>query len=228
VSARSSFYFLYSLLVAFIVAVGFLPTLDAKLIHPAAARPRVLYLHAVTFTAWVLFFISQTALARTKRITWHRRLGLIGLGLGVLIPVLGVITARTITLLRLTAGASDAEQSFIVPVFDMTAFAVVFSLAIHFRRRPDYHSRLMLIASAGLTVAAFARFPSWLIPDNAFYVAVDLLILIAIARDWIATHRIHPVYLYVFPGLVIAQAATMWITLTNPSAWHVLAERLLR
>lgn len=207
--------------------MGFLPTLDAKLVHPPAARPGVLYLHAATFTAWVMLFIAQIQLVRTRRVVWHRRLGLFGNALGALIPVLGLLTALTITRLQLSAGDPDAEQSLIVPVFDMAAFALLFSAAIGCRRRRDYHSRFMLMASSGLTVAAFARFPSWLIPENTFYVAVDLIIAIAILHDWIATRRVHRVYCYALPILIAGQATTMWITIMGTTAWRAVAHRLL-
>jgi len=62
---------------------------------------------------------------------------------------------------------SAGENSLIVPIFDMFAFTVAFGLAVYWRESPEYHRRLVLIATCGLTVAAIARLPSWLVPDNA-------------------------------------------------------------
>jgi len=227
VSGRSPFHFYFSMLVAVIVGVGFLPTLNHKLIHPAVPRPWVLYVHAIVFTGWVLLFAIQSTLVWIGRRQWHRRLGLLGLGFGTIIPVLGIMTAITITREDLAGGVADAEQSLIVPVFDMAAFAVLFWSAIYWRRRSDYHRRFMLLATAGLTVAAFARFPGWLIPDNAFYGAVDVLIAIAILRDWVATRRLHPIYRYAVPVLVAGQALTMWVLLSGNPIWRVIARMLL-
>jgi hypothetical protein len=122
----------------------------------------------------------------------------------------------------------DGEPFLVVSCFDMLAFAVTFGLAVHWRRRPEYHRRLMLIATCGLTVAAFARFPNWLMPNDAWYVGVDALILAGAARDWIVMHRVHPVYLYGLPALALGQAATMWIDLSRAPAWVAIAHALLR
>ena len=66
------FYFCMALLFAAIVATGFSRTVNQNLLHPAIARPRILWFHAGAFTGWVLFFIFQSALVRTRNIKWHR------------------------------------------------------------------------------------------------------------------------------------------------------------
>jgi hypothetical protein len=87
---------------------------------------------------------------------------------------------------------------------------------------------LVLISACGLTVDAIARLPGWLVPDNAYYVGVDALILVAVARDWIVTRRVHPVFMYGLPTLALGQAAAMWILLTAAPAWVAIAHALLR
>jgi hypothetical protein len=169
----------------------------------------------------------QTALVAVRRIAWHRWLGILGVVLGALIPVLGVTTALTVARLRAQDGSAN-ESSLIVPLFDMLAFTVAFGLAVYWRKSPEYHRRLVLIATCGLTVAAMARLPSWLVPDNAYYVGVDVLILAAVARDWIVMRRVHPVYLYGLPALALSQAIVVWIQLTAPPAWVAIAHALLR
>jgi hypothetical protein len=219
VPRRSIFFVAFSLLVMLVVGIGFVPTLDQKLIHPTSPRPTVLYLHAALFTAWVLLFVVQTILVRVRSIRWHRRLGMLGVGFGILIPLLGLSTALAIARIDIAAGKPNVERGLIIPVFDMTAFSVLFASAILLRSRPDYHRRLMLMACAGLTVAAFARFPSWMVPDDFLYLGVDVLIVIAVARDWLATRRVHAVYRYGLPALIVGQALAMWISLKGFPPW---------
>ncbi len=226
--ADRNFHLAMALTIAVVVAVGFGPTANARLFHPPSPRPLILYVHAALFTAWVLFFVTQAALVRFRRVAWHRQLGIIGILLGALVPVVGVSTALTMTRFNRADGATGGESFLIIPLFEMLAFAVTFGLAIHWRRRPEYHRRLLLMASCGLTVAAFARFPDWLMPDNAWYVGVDGLIVAGVARDWLVMRRVHPVYLYGLPVLVLGQGTAMWIYRSGAPTWVAIAQTLLR
>jgi hypothetical protein len=221
-----NFYLGAALAVGVVVAVGFSRTVNAGLFHPPSPRPWILYVHAATFTTWVLLFVTQAALVRSRRVAWHRRLGLAGIALGGLMPVIGVATALAMTRLHRAEPDTDGEAFLIVPFFDMLAFAFTFGLAVRWRGRPEYHRRLMLMASCGLTAAAFARFPNWLMPPNSWYVAVDALIFAGAARDWIVMRRVHPVYLYGLPALVLGQATTIWIYLSRAPAWAAIAHAL--
>jgi hypothetical protein len=225
---ESNFYVGAALGIALVVAAGFGPRLDARLLHPSSPRPGILYVHAAMFAAWVVLFLIQAALVRCRRVRWHRRLGLGGLVLGASMPVMGVATALAMTRLHRAEGATDGEAFLIVSFFDMLAFALTFGLAAYWRRRPEFHRRLMLMASCGLTAAAFARFPAWLLPDHAFYLGVDGLILAAAARDWIVQRRVHAVYVYGLPALALGQATAMWIYLSRAPAWIAIARTLLR
>jgi hypothetical protein len=226
--AEGSFYLGMALAVAFVVAYGFGRTVNARLLHPRSPRPWILYAHVALFTTWVLLFIMQAALVRFRRVDWHRRLGLAGVVVGGLMPPVGIATAIVTTRLNRAGSNTGGEAFLIVSFFDMLAFAVMFGLAIYWRRRPEYHRRLMLIASCGLAVAAFARFPNWLMPHNAWYFGVDALILAGVVRDWIVTRRLSRVYLYGLPALALGQAATTWIYLSRAPAWVAIARALLR
>jgi hypothetical protein len=221
------FYLGMALLIALIVVAGFGPTADVKVFHPPSPRPRILYVHMVVFTAWVLLFVVQAALVFSRRMAWHRRLGVSGIALGTLIPALGVTAAIVMKRLHIAEGHLGGESEMIVPFFDMLSFTVSFGLAIYWRTRPEFHRRLMLVASCALTVAAFARLPSWVVPPNTYYLGVDALILVAAARDWIVSRRVHPVYVYGLPALMLGQAMTMWIFLTAPAIWVAMVRPLL-
>lgn len=225
-----TFYLAIALTIAVVVVLGFGPTLNARLIHPLSPRPFILHLHVALFISWVLIFIAQTALVRGRRIDWHMRLGLLGVAIGAVMPVIGVATALAMTRLEASAGAPRVEgEAFLaVSFFDMVAFAITFWLAVGLRRRRDYHRRLMLMASCGLTVAAFARFPSSLMPTNAWYLGVDGLILAALVSDLVAERRVHPVYAFGLPVLMIGQATAMWIYLSRAPGWLTIARAFLR
>jgi hypothetical protein len=91
------FYFFMSLLIATVVVYGFGQTVAGSLIHPDVPRPFLLYVHAAAFSLWVVFYIFQSALVRTRNVWLHRRLGWFGAGLGVVMLGLGISTAITMS-----------------------------------------------------------------------------------------------------------------------------------
>jgi hypothetical protein len=216
---QNYFYFSMSLLIATAVVYGFSHTVDENLIHPTAPRPFILYLHAVVFTGWLVFFIFQSALVRTGNVRLHRKVGWFGAALGAAIPIVGVGTAVTMTRYNmLHQRFSDSEAFLIVPLWDVTAFIVPFGLAIYWRRKPEFHRRLVLIATCALTAAGFGRFPHSLMPEHMFYAGVDILIFLGVARDLIVNRRIHAVYLYALPAFILGQILVVY-TYTHTSSW---------
>jgi hypothetical protein len=221
------FYFMMSLLVAVVVVYGFSHTVGQNLFRPPSPRPTVLYFHAALFTSWIVFFITQSALIRTRNVQVHRRIGWFGFALSVAIPIVGITTAIAMTRFRIKEGIqTDAAQFMIVPFFDMLVFSVTFGLAFYWRKKPEFHRRLILIAACGLSAAAFSRFPSSVAP-NWFYAGVDVLILLGVTRDLLVTKRIHPVYLYGLPLLMLGQTATMYTFLSNSPVWLRIAHAIL-
>ncbi len=223
-----SFYSAMSLVIAAVVVYGFSFTIDQNLLHPSSPRPAILYVHAALFSGWLAFFAVQTALVRTRNVRLHRRLGWFGLAMGLAIPIVGVATAIAMGRFRLREGNVEAVGSLIVPLWDMVAFTSAFALAFAWRRRPELHRRLMLIASCALTAAAFGRFPNPVFADNWFYAGVDGLVLLGAARDLVATRRVHPIYLYALPLLILGQTAAMSPRVRSSPAWQSVAGALLR
>ena len=222
------FYFFMALLIAFVVAYGFSQTVEKKLIHPALPRPFVLYVHATVFSGWVLFFILQSALVRTRKVQWHRLIGWYGVGLGVAMLVLGVATAITMARFnRLNLHSRYPEANLLVSFFDIAAFTIVFALAIYWRKKPEFHRRLQLMACCALTSAAFGRFPPPLVAPGTLYAGVDILILLAVARDLIVYRRIHPVYLYGLPAFVMLQTLVLYTARHHSAWWLKTAHRIM-
>lgn len=223
--AANQFFLLMSVVIAAVVIYGFGFTIADNLIHPAYPRPWVLYIHAVVMSAWIALFILQASLIRLRRPDLHHTLGQAGLVFGAVIPVLGIATAIAMAKVRLAHGDADAAVSFPIPVNDATGFAVAFGLAALWRRRPEYHRRLMFVATCILTGAAFGRMP---VLDHAewFYAGVDVLILIGAARDLVVSRKVHVVYRYALPAVVCGQLLTAYVRWTP--GWLGLAPALFR
>jgi hypothetical protein len=212
------FYFAMSLLFAAIVVVGFSRTVNQNLFHPAIPRPLILWFHGAAFSAWVVFFIFQSALVRTHNVKWHRFFGWFGAGLGAAMVLLGFTTA-------VVMGRFDAVQlhqpdpAFLsIPFYDMVAFAVPLVLAISWRRKPEFHRRLLFIATCALMDAPFGRF-DFLFNNNLFFACLDAVLLLGVARDLLVNRRVHTVYRYALPLVIMGQGLAIYLWRGAPSWW---------
>ena len=222
------FYFFMSLLIATVVVYGFGHTVAGSLIPPDVPRPFLLYVHAAAFSLWVVFYICQSALVRTRNVWLHRRLGWFGAGLGVAMLGLGISTAITMSRFDiLHYHQADAAAFLIVPFFDIFSFSTLLALAIYWRKKPEFHRRLILVACCALTSAAFGRFPSKILPLEWSFIGVDVLILLGVARDLIVNRRIHPVYLFGVPAFVLCQIAAWYTYLHDSPYWLKVAHAIL-
>jgi hypothetical protein len=222
------FYLFMSLLIAATIVYGFSHTVDKNLIHPAPPRPAILYFHAFVFTGWLVFYIFQSLLVRTRNVRIHKQAGWFGVALGLAIPCVGVATAIAMAHFNaVQLHQPGTESFFIIPLFDMVCFTSAFALGIYWRAKPEYHRRLLLVASCALTAAGFGRFPASILPPPFFYAGVDILILLGVARDLVVNRHIHPVYLYALPAFMAAQTFVTY-TMVHKSAWWLkIAHSLL-
>lgn len=220
------FYFFMSLLFAAIVIAGFSRTVNDNLFHPALPRPFLLWIHASAFSGWIVFYMFQSMLVRTHNVRWHRFLGWFGVGLAAIMVPVGVTVA-------VIMGRFDAVQlhrpdpAFLsIPFYDMAAFAVLACLAIVWRKKPELHRRLLFIASCLLLDAAFARF-DFIFNNNLFFVAVDMVILLGVARDLLVDHRVHKAYRYALPILIVGQSVAVYLWHGQPGWWLGITNTIL-
>jgi hypothetical protein len=221
------FYFWMALLIVAVVVYGFSFTVNANLFHPPSSRPAILYVHAALFTGWLVFLIVQSALVRARHVKVHKKLGWFGLVMGVAMPLVGVATAIAMNRLRLRAGDATVAAFLIIPFWDMVSFSVTFALAFYWRTKPEFHRRLILMASCALTAAAFGRFPIAAVRDVWFYAGVDSLILLGVVRDLMVNKCIHPVYLYGLPLMMMGQLTIMYTSLHSLPVWMRIAHAIL-
>jgi len=133
--------------------------------------------------------------------------------------VVGVIVAFVMArfdIQYLNAGPSRLAD-LLISLWNIACFTALFWLAVYWRRKPEMHRRLMLLATSMLMAPALARFPQPFVFDY-FYYWVDAAILLGAARDLIVTRRIQMVYYCTLPVLIVGQLFVAHTVLT-PSAW---------
>jgi hypothetical protein len=221
------FYFVMSLLFPVIVVAGFSHTVSESLFHPVILRPRILWFHAVVFSGWIVFYMFQSVLVRTRNVKWHRFFGWFGTALGTVMVPLGVATAIAMGRFdRNQLHQSDAEASLIVPLADIAVFGTLLALAIVWRKKPELHRRMVFIATCGLLGAAFARF-DFLYYHGLDLFCIDLLIGLGIVRDLLVNRRIHCVYWVAWPVLIALHGVVTFIWRSEAAWWVRIAHSLL-
>jgi hypothetical protein len=199
---RRLFYLAMSLLMVGIVSFGFSQTIGPDLLH--AQRPTrtiiLLGIHGAVFYGWMLLVVVQAVLVRARHIRPHRVLGWFGAADAALVVVMGLWAS-------FHQPAPLALE--MLGVVSMAGFAIPVGLAIFWRKRAAFHRRLLLIGTAMLTNAAFARFPGTYWPEHFFYAGTDVIIAIAIIHDVWKEKTVHVVYRYAVPLLLAAQVAAL-------------------
>lgn len=221
------FYFSMSLVMAGLVVWGFSHTIEASLFHAKPPRPLLLWIHGAAFATWVVFFILQSALVRVRKVSVHRFLGWFGAALATVMVVLGITVAVVMTRFDLSVLHQKGIESFqSIPFADMIVFGTCIALAIYWKARPEYHRRLIFVASCMLMDATIGRFDFWF-NHNLFYPGLDLLIVLGMMRDWIVDARVHKVYLYALPPMILLQSLAVYAWRINPGWWQGVTHAIL-
>ena len=227
ITARQTrrFYVGMAIAIAITVFAGFSRTYFLKSYFGSPELSRLLHIHGVIFTAWVLFLLAQTTLVATGRTYIHRRMGVAGAVLAVLLVVVGTMTA----ILRVKGGSAPipgvSGLSFLaVPLFDMLLFAILVGAALYYRRRLEVHKRLMLLGTIALLGAPIARFH--LGGPPTFFGLSDLFIVAMLVYDVVTRGKVHPATIW--GGLAIVASQPLRLMISGTPAWLAFAGWLTR
>jgi hypothetical protein len=160
----------------------------------------ILHVHGLIMSAWIVLFIVQIAFVAKHRIQVHRKLGVLGASLALVILGLGVfIIVRDIERQSPDATAASFSLSFVA--FDginLILFAGFVFLALLMRRRSDIHKRLMLMATISLLPPALGRIAIHFVQDEKEPITKLALmaacVLLVVAIDTLRHRRLHPAF----------------------------------
>ena len=218
------FFFAMALLLVAVVAIGFAPTYYLVGGFRAPLPSRIVHIHAAVFSTWMILLVVQTGLISARRVGWHRNLGLAGFMLAGAMVVTVVLTAADFAMRAKGAPNEELLLGLLAITFtDAFDFAVLAGFAYALRRNAAAHKRLIIIATAGITRAAFNR---WHIPIlfhqfYAAYAATYVFLLLLAAYDLWTTRRIHRATIWGSAFLIFMGQMTRFI---GPTAtWHAFA-----
>ena len=226
-NAERRFYGLAALVAALLVFAGFAQTYYLKGIFAAPELPGLVHLHGVVMTGWIVLFGVQASLVAARRVDLHRRLGMAGAVFAALVVVMGIATAIE----GAQRGISPGPPPLVflaIPLGVILVYGVLVLAAIANRRRPDWHKRLMLLATISMLTPAIARLPIDALHAGgivAFMGVTDLLAIACIAWDTARNRRLHPAFLRGVIFLVASQPAML--VLAQSAAWQPVARWLV-
>ena len=203
------FYF-WAWVAAFIaVFAGFARSYFLRPFFHRSGLPLLLHAHGLIMTSWLALFFTQVLLIAAHRMKWHRRLGVFGAVLAALAWIVG-----SIVLVHAVARHANGHTALFLKLlvaFDglnLTVFAGLVAGAIVMRRRPDYHKRLMLLATLALLPPAVGRISEIFGPHSAVAVLLSMIgsVLVAVGVDTFLYQRLHAAFAW---GALIVIASNL-------------------
>jgi hypothetical protein len=207
------------------VFLGFAHTYYLAGVFRAPLPNLLIHIHGLVFSLWILLLILQASLIAGGRIDIHRRVGLLGFGLGCLMVILGLMAATDSLARHAAPGEAGvaAKAFYAVPITDMLIFSTLIYFGFRNRLNPAAHKRLMLIATITLLDAAFGRWPihvPWWNLQLA-QMCCYVLLLMVMGYDLWSTGRVHRATVWASVLLIVVQQAP--VPLGRTELWQSFA-----
>ena len=207
-----------------LVFLGFAPTYYLRPVT-AGPIPAYLHVHGAAMTAWFLLLLVQTALIATRRREVHRRLGIAGACVAAVIVVLNpLVVARSVP--HLLAGNGSTQLTALIVVGDLLlvgVFAVLVGLAIRWRRYPETHGRMLMLASLAVSGPALGRLSLNLVGTPLpGVIALMTFPLLVVAHDRAVMKWVHPVSAW--GATAIAGSTLLSIAISNTAAGAAIVQ----
>lgn len=214
------------MIVAALALVGFWPTYYGRLFSGTVQAPPIVHAHAVVMATWLALFLTQIWLAASGRVHLHIRLGRWVMGYTVFMMFVAVLTASEEFASRLGTGGAFQAQRWLFGILREVAFIVPFLAAGWlYRRQPEVHKRLMLVAATMLIVPAIGRmaFLGRPIPLGTYMLIWPMPVYVAMVYDFRTTRRLHAPYVI---GIGAMLAERLVLPLNTSLAWHAIAAQI--
>jgi hypothetical protein len=225
-----SSYVIIGLIGVLAVIVGFSKTFFLPLSRGAFHAPLAVHIHGVLAFGWVIFYCLQTYFIHRRNIHTHRSMGWIGALLAVGVS-LTMFPAGMFQVKRdLQLGLGDTAISAIVGVVTSgILFSSLVFIGFYFRRKPEVHKALMLVATVFVLWPAWFRFrhffPPVPRPDIWFgLVLSNSILLVALTIDYLQRGRVNKTLVYV--GAFIVLESTLEVIMFDSPWWRMLARTI--
>jgi hypothetical protein len=227
--AEHAFFGGVSALIALTILLGFARTYYLRPLvgtpsPPLPSLTPLIHVHGLLFTGWIVLLVAQARLVAAGRVDLHRRLGIAGAAVAVLMIGVGTLTALQGVVRGVSPGGIEPRRFLAMPLFALVVFGLLLFAGIRARRNPQAHKRLVLLATIALLPPALAR---WMIVylglPFPFVLAVSsLFVLPLVVWDWRTLGRLHPATLW--GGLLVIASGPLRLAIAFTPAWLAFAD----
>lgn len=203
------FYLVVSLLMAAVIIGGFAGTVPGDF-APKPGLPLLLHVHGAVFTLWVFLFVAQPAFIAKGSIALHRKVGWVGAVLAMAMFVMGVAATLYSIRYHLVPSFFPPRIFLVMNLIGILVFAGLVAAGIAFRKRAEWHKRLMLCATISILGPGLGR----LLPMDSFGAGAPLVMFGVIAlfafagpvADLTVRRKVHPAYYWGVAAILISMA----------------------
>ena len=232
--ARSAFFVAITLSMIAVAIAGFWPQYYGRLLSGTEIEVRtshpLIHIHSVLFVGWLLMLLGQTILVWRRRTDLHLWLGPFLIAYGLAIAAFGTFAGLVLAARRVELGRPlDAAASFaFVTTSDMLMFAGFLIAAWVWRKRPEAHKRLMILATWSLAVVGYGRLLGRVLerPDNFVVAALFIVapLILVVAWDAIRIRRVHPAWII---GVILYFLRAVRAPFANSELWLPIGRALV-
>jgi hypothetical protein len=179
--------------------------------------------HGLAMSGWVILFLVQSILILTGRRRLHMVIGPLGGVLAAAIVILGSTVAPLSVRFSPQIYASlGGPRPFLAMMFvQMLSFGTLVGIGVVYRRRPEIHRPMMLLATIVIQSGALGRFPyiENLAAFPPLYVWGPVLLFggLLFALQWGMSRTLNRWYLMGYAGMVIA--SFMSVAVGHTALW---------
>ncbi len=205
-----------------IAVIGFTPNVQD--IIGGVSKPHwLVHVHGALMSGWLLVFLAQAVLAARGNFRFHRQLGLLAAGLGVIVWITMGAVAMHILIANHPPEGSWLFDLMLGALYLMACFGLFFAWGILVRKKdPAAHKRLLLLATLVTMQTAVDRIhglPAFGIESPyANFMYLDALLLPLFVYDFTTLRCIHRITWFGLAFIVAAQLSVA--ALLGTRAWH--------
>lgn len=214
------FYTTLPVLMTVAVVYGFSRSYYFKLAFGTPALSALFHVHGALFSSWMALLVAQTSLVAAGRTPLHRQLGVAGGVLAVAMTLIAPVVSRAAA--QRTPNDPAALAFLTVPLATVIVFPVLVGTALWWRRFPQTHKRLMLLATIELIPAGFGRMPMLFAAGPLGFLGIPDLFVVAMAVfDRMTTGRVHRATIW--GGLFLVASQVIRIVIGSTPQWQAFA-----